>query len=182
MQRLRRPLLEVGHGLRQRAAGGGIVAAVEPQLRAGLQQRRQRTGVEPLHAGRPARRGQPLLDGALAQTQMRQVGGKLQRGGDGGAGVDDLVAADERGQRQVEQQLLQLHDEAAALLVGVELLAPDDQRRADPQCLGADDVLRLGLLLRNDRGHAGAQNAGLLVGDLRRASRRASRRGRARSA
>ena len=69
MQRLRRPLLEVGHGLRQRAAGGGIVAAVEPQLGAGLQQRRHRTRVQPLHAGRPARRGQSLLDGAFAQAR-----------------------------------------------------------------------------------------------------------------
>ena len=77
-----------------------------------------------------------------------------KRSGDGGAGVDDLMAADEARQRQVEQQLLQLHDETAALLVGVELLAPHDQRRAEPQRLGADDVLGLRLLLRNNGRHA----------------------------
>ena len=85
--------------------------------------------------------GQAVLDGALARCRAAAGRGQPQRRGDGRAGVDDLMAADQRRQRQIEQPLLALHDEAAALLVGVEVLAPDDQRRADAARLGADDVL-----------------------------------------
>ena len=167
MQRLGRPLLEVGHGLRQRPPGRGVMAAVEPQLGARFEQRRQRAGIEPVHACRPAHRRQSLLDGLLVDTKLRQIGGQPQGSGDGGARVDHLMAADEARQRQVEQQFLQLHHETAALLVGVELLAPHDQRRAKTQRLGTDDVLGLRLLLRNNGRHPSAQNAGFLGRDLR---------------
>ena len=86
------------------------------------------------------------------------------------------------GHWQIEQQLLQLHDKPAALLVGVEVLAPNDERRADAQRLGADDVLGLRLLLSNHCRHAAAQDAGFLEGDLRQAWRPAFPHGRARSA
>ena len=56
---------------------------------------------------------------------------ELQGGGNGGAGIADLVVAHQRRQRQVHQPLVALIDEAAALLEGLVVLAPDDERGAD---------------------------------------------------
>ena len=57
---------------------------------------------------------------------------QLQGRGDRGAGVGDLVVAHQRRQRQVQQPLLALEHEAAALLEGLVVLAPQRQRRAQP--------------------------------------------------
>ena len=121
---------------------------------------------EPLHACRPARGRQTLLDRPFIQRDAGKARAQLQRRGDRGAGVDDLVAPNEHRQRQVEELCLRLHDKPAALLEGIELLAPDHERRAAANGFGADHVLGLWLLLRNDRRHTRAQDAGLLVGDL----------------
>ncbi len=100
------------------------------------------------------------------EAERRQARAQLQRGGNRSAGIDDLVAANEGWQRQVEQLVLGLHHEAAALLIGVEVLAPGEQRRADAVCLATDHLVRFLLLLRDHDGHAGTQNAGLLECDL----------------
>ena len=70
------------------SAAGGIVAAVEPQLRARHEQARQRAVVERLHARGPAHVDEPALDGgSVGEADALE----LEGGGDGRAGVDDLV-------------------------------------------------------------------------------------------
>ena len=51
---------------------------------------------------------------------------------DGDAGILDLVAADQLGQRQVEQTDLILIDHAAMFLAAEEILAEHIHRRAQP--------------------------------------------------
>ena len=77
----------------------------------------------------------PSLDRPFIQRDAGKARAQLQRRGDRGAGVDDLVAPNERRQRQVEELCLRLHDKPAALLEGIELLAPDHERRADRERL-----------------------------------------------
>ena len=72
----------------------------------------------------------PALDRPLVDAERRQARRAPARG-DRRAGIDDLMPADERRQRQVEQLVLPLHDEPPALLVGIEILAPANERRAD---------------------------------------------------
>ena len=124
----------------------------------------------------------PGLDRPLVEAERRQGRAELQGGSNRRAGVDDLVAADEGRQRQIEKLVLRLHHEAPALLEGIEMLAPRHQRRADRLGLGADHARRLRLLLRDDDRNARAQDARLLVGDLGERATRASRSDRARSA
>ena len=108
------------------SAPAGLWAPSSHSSEPGAEQARQRAVVEPLHARRPAHVEKPALDGGIGDAQSLQ----LQRGGDGRAGIDDLVLAHQRRQRQVHQPLGALIDEAAALLEGLVVLAPDDERRA----------------------------------------------------
>ena len=55
-----------------------------------------------------------------------------KRGRDSGAGVADLVLAHQRRQRQIEQPFRALKDQAAALLEGLVVLAPNGERRTQP--------------------------------------------------
>ena len=80
----------------------------------------------------------------------------MQRRRNRGAGVGDLVLAHQRRQRQVEQPLLALENEAAALLEGLVVLAPDGQRRAEPPRDIGDDLERLRRLHGDDSRHAAA--------------------------
>ena len=76
------------------------------------------------------------MPASKAEVSRLLEAGRAQ-GRDGGAGVDVLMAADEARARQVEQALLVLVDEPAALLVDGEILhADEDRRRADPLGLG----------------------------------------------
>ena len=72
-----------------------------------------------------------LVGGGL---EIAEAGGP--QGRNRGAGVDDLVAADEPRARQVEKPVVVLVDETAALLVGGEILAAD-QDRLGAEALGA---------------------------------------------
>ena len=74
-----------------------------------------------------------------------------QRRGDGGAGVADLVLADQRRQRQVQQPLGALEDEAAALLEGLVVLAPHESGAPTASARVCDDLQRLGRLARRRR-------------------------------
>ncbi len=88
-----------------------------------------------------------------------------QRGGDGRAGIADLVLAHQRRQGQVHEPLGALIDEPTALLEGLVVLAPHNERRAHLFGAGANDVQRVRQLTRDDGGHPGLQDAGLLAGD-----------------
>ena len=145
------------------SAAGGVVGAVEPQLRAGGQQPRQRAVVEPLHACRPAHIEKAALDGGVGDAELAQ----LQRGGDGGAGVDELVLSHQRRQGQIQQPFGALIHEAAALLEGLVILAPQHERRLHFAGARADSGERLLRLARDYRGHAGLEDAGLLGRDQR---------------
>src|SRR5712692_5779551 len=90
----------------------GVVAAVEPQLAAGRSQRREPPVCEPLHARRPVGLGDPALE---RRGRERERADSTQ-GGDGDAGVLELVAAVELRRRQVEQAVVVLVDQAPALL------------------------------------------------------------------
>ena len=87
------------------------------------------------------------------------------RGGDGVAGIVDLMAPIEPWQRQVEQPRLGLKDEASLLLVHVEVAAGDMERRAELFGTRLDHVERLALLAADNARHAPLQDARLLGGD-----------------
>ena len=157
-------------------APAGLCAPSSHSSEPGAEQARQRAVVEPLHARRPAHLEEAALDVGIGDAERREP----QRGGDGRAGVADLVLAHQRRQGQVHEPLGALIDETAALLEGLVVLAPHHERRAQLVGAGANDAQRFRQLTRDDGGHAGLQDAGLLAGDRRRACRRACPGGRAR--
>ncbi len=113
----------------------------------GHEQARERAVVERLHARGPAHVEEPALDGGgIGEAEAFQ----LQRGGDGRAGVDDLVLAHQRRQRQVHQPFRALVDQPAALLEGFVVLAPDDERGADTLSCGVDGGGGFRRLARDD--------------------------------
>ena len=131
-QRARRSLLEFGHGLGQHPPAGLVVAAVEPDLGAVRREIDERSRGAAA-AGAPAirRRSSP-------RSQAR--GGKVRRDGAQArrcavAALLMLVAPGEARQRQIEQAALVLEDEPAVLLADDEILAGDDERRADARRL-----------------------------------------------
>ena len=69
------------------------------------------------------------------------------------------------GAGEVHQPRLALVDEAAALLEGLEVLAPDQERGGDRPGAGADHLLRLRRLAGDDGGDAALEDAGLLAGN-----------------
>jgi hypothetical protein len=148
--------------LRQRrgdgAAGGGVVAAVEPELdaRRGLG---QRAGAQALHPGGPFGAGDGGVEGGLARAQVAQ--GRECR-----AGVLDLVGAGQVGQRQVEKPAFVLEGQPAAFGIGVPVLAVDEERRAEPGGAGLDHLERVFLLRADDAGGAALDYARLLGGDF----------------
>ena len=92
--------------------------------------------------------------------------------GDGGAGVVDLVAAAELGQRQIEQAVVVLIDQTAVLAMHAPVLAGHAQRRAHALRLPLDHGEH-GIGLRRDRRrHVALEDRGLLGGDLLDACRR----------
>ena len=94
-----------------------------------------------------------------------QCSGRAQ-GGDGDAGILELVAPIELGRRQVEQAGIVLIDQAAAFLGCDPILAGDPDRRLDPRRLALDCDQGLAHLRRDDRRHVRFEDAGLLAGDL----------------
>ena len=86
-------------------------------------------------------------------------------------------------QRQVEQAVVVLIDQAAALLVHAPVLAGDVQRRAHARAPAArSPPARSSACGAIDRRHAALEDAGLLGGDLLRACRRETPGGRSRPA
>ena len=161
-ERPRHPLLEVGERAGDGAAAVGIVAAVEPQLAARRDKRREPALRQPLHARRPIRLGDAGLESG--GRKLEPVDG-AQRG-DGDAGILELVAPEQLRRRQIEQAVVVLIDEAAALLGCHPILAGDADRRLDPRRLPLDGGQRLARLRRHDRRHLRLEDAGLLGRDL----------------
>ena len=126
-----------------------------------------------LHPGGPVGAG----DGGLAGVG---VDAEVAQGGEGGAGVLDLVRAGEVGQRQVEQAGLVLVDHAAAFGPDVPVLAVGQQRRAEAGGAGLDHREALVGLRADDAGHAALEDAGLFGGDLGAGCRRDTAGGRSR--
>ena len=80
-------------------------------------------------------------------------------------GILDLVAADQPRQRQIEQARLVLIDHAAMFLMGGEILAEHEDRRAQLVGAAQDDIARRIVLRPDDQRHARLDDAGLLGRD-----------------
>ena len=71
-----------------------IMSAVKPKLRIVAEDARQWTRTEALHSRRPFGCTQTHFDGAFVDAERRDVFGELQRGRNGGTGIDNLMPAD----------------------------------------------------------------------------------------
>ena len=145
-QRPRHALLEIGERGGDGAAAVGIVAAVEPQLAAGRQQRgelalRRRC----MRAGHSAL-AMPVSNASRGSCKPR---GAQRRDGD--AGIVELMAAEELRRRQIEQAVVVLIDEPAALLGRGPVLAGDPDRRVQARGLALDHRERLARLRGHDQ-------------------------------
>ena len=98
--------------------------------------------------------------------------------GDGEAGIVHLVRAGKSRQRQVEQPVLVLVDEPAALGEGHVVRAVAEERRARGLRLELDHRQRMLVLRADDAGRAALQDAGLLRRDAGEVARRGTPRGR----
>ena len=145
-------LLELRHGRGERLSSIGIVAAVEPEFSAVGHERRQPPAHQPLQAGRPVGMGDAGLESGGRKSCK---GGGAQRC-DGRAGVDVLVPAGQPGQRQIEQAVLVLVDEAAVLLMGMKILPADEHLRPGARRLTLQHRQGVGMLLKPDDARNGA--------------------------
>ena len=141
----------------------GIVAAVQPKVRAaraGLGG--QRACGQALEPGRPVGRGDATAQRVLVDAPVAQRQGR----GDRQAGVLVLIAAEEARRGQVEQAILGLHQQPAALLPRVEIPAHERHRRTLRLGFGLDHRQGFIHLARNDDGPSRPDDPGLLPGDL----------------
>ena len=109
---------------------------------------------------------------ALAMPASKADGGSVKcrsarKRRDGEAGILELMAAVELRRRQIEQAVVVLIDQAAALLGARSSPRRRCDRRAQPRAPAARSrrARRVGLR-RDDRRHAALEDAGLLGGDL----------------
>ena len=116
---------------------------------------------EPLHARRPVDPRHAGLEGRRREFQARRPQSR-----DRGAGILELMPAVELRRRQIEQAVVVLIDQPAALFGRGPVLAGNRQRRAHARRLPLDDGERLARLVGDDRRHVALENAGLLGGDL----------------
>jgi hypothetical protein len=101
-----------------------------------------------------------------ALRRQAAIAGGAQ-GGDRRAGIDMLVPPGEARQGQIEQAVAILIDQAAAILMDVEILRADqDARGADALGRGFQHRRRLRLLRRDHGRRAALEDAGLLACDL----------------
>ena len=147
---------------RDRAAAVGVVAAVEPELAVRRRQRLERALREALHPRRPVGLGDARLEG---RDRQRRARGAQRR--DGGAGIVELMAADELRQRQIEQAVVVLIDQAAVLADARSSARPATRSGARTRLASSLDHREHRVGLRRDRRrHAALEDAGLLGGDL----------------
>ena len=83
------------------------------------------------------------------------------------AGIAELVAAGEARARQVEEPVLVLEDQAAALGIGDPVAIAGKDRRAEPAGIRLDHVHHRSRLRRHHHRTAPLDDPGLLAGDLR---------------
>ena len=108
-----------------------IVPAIEPDLRALGRGIDQRPVQQPLQPRRPFDIVQAPFDGVLARPTPADAPERR----DGNGGIGDLMAALKLGQRQIEQAVVVLINQAAMFFMRVEILAINEKRRA--QLVGA---------------------------------------------
>ena len=133
----------------------------------------QRAGRGPAAACAPASR----RESGRARSRRRRIGECAWRaeGGDGGAGIVDLMSAEQARARQVEQARFVRETSRPCSSKACQSW-PDAQSGAPTRAgLALDHVAApAGSWRRDDRRHAALQDAGLLGGDLGRACRRGS--------
>ena len=134
------------------------MAAVEPQLHLGGEVH-QGSNAQALHPGGPGGAGHGSLAGGGVKAQMAQ-------GGNGGAGVLDLMRTGQVGQRQVQQAGFVLEHQAAILLGDVPVLTIGEQRRAHAGGLALDHGQPFVGLRANDHRDAAFDDSRLFKGDL----------------
>ena len=162
-QRPRHALLEIGHRLGDDVAGAGIVAAVEPEL--GVAGRAASTSAPAGQALQPRR----PVDDRRGRPRSPTVGTPRPARRSAAMAVPALVnwwRPTSRGARQVEEPVLVLVDQPAALGIGDPVAVGDEQRRAVPRRLAPrSGEHRLGSAARRRR-PAALDDAGLLGGDV----------------
>ena len=119
-------LIHIGQGVGQGSGGGGIMAAIEPEL--GIMAAgnfAERAARDVLQTGRPGGVGDAVGDTFLRPLQDSGAGG-------GGPGIVDLVRADQARTGQVPDPAFIFIGQAAMLLIGPEILTPDIGQCANP--------------------------------------------------
>ena len=145
--------LEIRHGGGEHPPAVEVVAAVEPELAALRARAPAGAPGRGAAAGPAIRRG--VMPASKAELSKPREAGRAQRR-DRRAGIDELVAPDEPRARQVEEPVLVLVDEAAALLVDGEILRRrrGPARRRRPRGLLAQHRVGLRVILRRDHGRS----------------------------
>ena len=176
-QRPWRLVLEIGERLGEHARTVFVVRAVEPDFRAFRRERRHWAFIQVLQPRRPFGAQKPGFDG-----RGRKIGLDHPQRSDRIGRILMLMAAREPRQRQIEQALLILEDEAPMLFPRAEILACDRERRRLfarfprqhlERLLGlqAEDGRHLRLedsrLFESDLGQCRAQKFGMIIGDGR---------------
>src|SRR5690606_10095625 len=96
-----------------------------------------------LHAGRPLGLGKPTANGLLTQSELTQCLCRCYRC----PRIHNLMAANQCRLWQIEEHVFFLKYETAPLLVGIEMMPPDRQRRTNWRGPLANDLERLVFLL-----------------------------------
>ena len=153
-------------------AGARIVAAVEPELgiaaARSVDQPRRRSAAAAAPASR--RWSSPVSIAPVGDARDRPARSAAMAS----AGIGELVAAEQPRQRQVEQAVLVLVDEPAALARRPSKSRPPIDAAARPSRAASRSITveRRVALRRDDRRAAALEDAGLLAGDLLDACRR----------
>ena len=112
----------------ERGGAMGVVPTIEPDLGASREQARQRA-LKPHQPRRPVDGAEALGDIGIAHRQAEMAGG-----GDGERGVFELVRAEQRRWRQVEQPRLVLIDQPPIFGAAIEVFTHDQRRDTEPRC------------------------------------------------
>ena len=138
-----------------------IMPAVDPDFRAGRRQIVKFSRRKPLKPRGPDGGAYAFRNRLLRDVEAFQ----RPRGGDGRAGVVELMPPEQARQRQIEEAVLVLEDEPAVLLEHVPALPSGKHRGAKLARARFDHAKRRIALAGHDGGPAALQNARLLARD-----------------
>src|SRR5690606_36733275 len=127
-ERVRRGLREIGHGMRDGAAGGGTMAAIEPEFRMSGQARDKRPPRQTLQPCGPFSLPKTARDRIVIERQRSRLPERADRH----ARTVDLVAARNPRQGQIKKPAFILIDEMPLFLMCGKILTVTEKRRADP--------------------------------------------------